>query len=358
MTSHATVLALRAKVGSWVVRGSTVQANSIHKVIDAARMAGLDPAALLARVGLEASALAIPDARVPFAALAALYEEAAREANDPLFGLRVGASTNPGMFDVLGHATLSCATLRDAFITIARYLRVLVDGAEVTLTEDGALARVRYVIIDPDVGPHRHEVEATLGIVLRFLDAALGESFSPVGVAFAHPRPDELRDGSAHEAIFRSPVTFACPANELAFERRWLDHAMPRADAALAAILERHIVAMLATLPRRGDLIADMRARLADLLQRGEPPIQLVARALGVSTRTLQRRLRELGTSYAQVLDEVRKELALRYLGDLERSTADAAFLLGYAELSAFHRAFRRWTGMAPGEWRRTRAPL
>jgi AraC-like DNA-binding protein len=354
MTLDATVLALRAKLRSWLVRGSTVQANSIHKVIDAARVARIDTASLLARVGLDSDMLAVPDARVPFAALVALYEEAAREARDPLFGLRVGASTNPGMFDVLGHATLSCATLRDAFVTISRYMRVLVDGGQVTMTEDGALARARYVITDPDVGPHRHEVEATLGIMLRFLDSTLGEQFSPVHASFVHARPADVAEG-AHAAVFRSPVLFGQAANELAFERRWLDHAMPRADATLAAILERHIVEMLARLPRRSDLVANTRARLAELLERGEPPIERVGRALGVSARTLQRRLREQGTSYAQILDEVRKELALRYLADPDRTTADAAFLLGYAELSTFHRAFRRWTGTAPGEWRRAR---
>jgi AraC-like DNA-binding protein len=349
MTARASVLALRARYTPEVVRGATVQANSLVKVIDAARAAGLDTTALLARVGVAADQLAVPGARVPFAALVALYEAAAAGSGDEGFGLRVGAASHPAMFDVLGHATMSCATLRDAFATITRYLRVLQEGAVITLVDDGALARARYAIVDRDVGPHRHEVEATLGIMLRFLDATLGD-FTPVHVHFEHAAP---RDARLHAETFRAPVAFGRPANEIAFAAALLDRSMPRADPGLRAILERHIVEMLAKMPPRGDLVEDVRGCVARMLEQGEPPIGKVARAQAMSGRTLQRRLREQGTTFAEILEEVRKDLALRYLADARHQTADAAFLLGYAELSTFHRAFRRWTGMSPGEWRR-----
>ncbi|HEY5923578.1 MAG TPA: AraC family transcriptional regulator [Kofleriaceae bacterium] len=332
-----------------MVRGSTVQANSVVKVIDAARQAGLDATALLASVGLGPDQLAVPGARVPFAALVALYEEAARQSGDEAFGLRVGAATHPGMFDVLGHVTMSCANLREAFATIVRYLRVLQEGAVIAVAEDGAVARASYAIVDRDVGPHRHEVEATLGIILRFLEATLGD-FTPAHVHFVHAAP---RDPSVHAETFRAPVAFGCAANELAFAAALLERPMPRADAALKAILERHILEMLAKMPARGDLVEDVRGCVARMLEHGEPPIDKVARTLAMSGRTLQRRLREHGATFAELLDEVRKDLALRYLADARHETADAAFLLGYSELSTFHRAFRRWTGMSPGEWRR-----
>jgi AraC-like DNA-binding protein len=291
----------------------------------------------------------VPGARVPFAALVALYEEAARQSGDDAFGLRVGAASHPAMFDVLGHATMSCATLREAFATITRYLRVLQDGAVVALREEGAHAHASYAILDRDAVPHRHEVEATLGIILRFLDASL-DAFTPIRVGFVHAAP---RDTSVHVATFRAPVAFGCVTNELVFDAALLERAMPRADPTLRSILERHIVEMLAKLPPRGDLVADVRGCIARMLEQGEPAIDRVARSLAMSSRTLQRRLRAESMTFAEILDDVRRDLALRYLGDPRREITDAAFLLGYAELSPFYRAFRRWTGMAPGEWRR-----
>src|SRR5688572_25597282 len=112
---------------------ATVQANSVGKVLAAASERGIDAEALLRRVGISQADLEVPDNRVPFAALVALYEEAARLTGDETFGLRVGASTHPHMFDVLGHAVMTCSTLRGAFDTIERYLRVLQEGALVRL---------------------------------------------------------------------------------------------------------------------------------------------------------------------------------------------------------------------------------
>ena len=347
---RAKPFASRAKLESAMVRGSTVQANSVRKVIEAAREAALDVDALLAAVGLHETALAAADARVPFAALVALYEEAARLAGDDVFGLRVGAGTHPAMFDVLGHAVMVCETLGAAFATIERYLGVLQDGAVVRLTRHADVACASYEIVDLDVGAQRHEVEATLGIIFRFIESSLEGDFTPRHVHFRHAAP---RDARAHAELFRAPVVFDQPRNELAFAPALLDRPMPRADRSLHAILERHIVEMIAKLPTRGGLVEDVRGQIARMLEQGEPPIDAVARKLAMSGRTLQRRLRDEGTSFAEILDEVRHDLALRYLADARHQASDAAFLLGYAELSTFHRAFRRWTGMSPGEWRR-----
>lgn len=290
----------------------------------------------------------------PAGGLPLLYEHAARLTGDPAFGLRVGLESHPGMFDVLGHAVMSCDTLGRGFDTIARYQRVLQDGAEVRLAVDGRLARVSYTIVDPTVGPCRQEIEATIGILVGFLRSTFGADFVPRGVELAHPAPADPR---VHHELLGAPIAFDAPTSSLAFDAALLERAMPRRDPVLSAILERQLRDALARLPAHAGLVGDVRAAIAPRLPRGEPAVTEIGRALGMSARTLQRRLQEQGASFGGILDDVRRELALRYLQDRARETADAAFLLGYADLSAFHRAFRRWTGRAPGEWRRAHAP-
>ncbi|HYY42110.1 MAG TPA: helix-turn-helix domain-containing protein, partial [Pyrinomonadaceae bacterium] len=172
-------------------------------------------------------------------------------------------------------------------------------------------------------------------------------------VSFQHPQP---ADTTEHRRIFRAPVHFDQPRNELVLDRALLALPLARADAGLCALLDRHAQELLARLPQRDDTTAQVRRLLSDALSGGDPNIAAVARQLGLSARTLQRKLRAEGTSYQDLLDLMRRDLARRYLQERDMAVCEVAYLLGFSGPSAFHRAFRRWTGVTPKEFRQAKS--
>lgn len=167
---------------------------------------------------------------------------------------------------------------------------------------------------------------------------------------FQHPAPSDIRE---HERIFRCPVRFGAAANEFVFDSAYLTLPIVKADPSLCALLDRHAEGLLAKYPREDSLVERVRTILKDELNGGDASLESVARQLSLSERTLQRKLRALGTSHNELLDQMRKDLAVRYLREPEMAVCEVAYLLGFSESSAFHRAFKRWTGTSPNEFRR-----
>jgi AraC-like DNA-binding protein len=170
-------------------------------------------------------------------------------------------------------------------------------------------------------------------------------------VRFQHAAP---KDTSEHERIFRAPVQFERGDSELVFESALLRLPLVEADPTLCAMLDRHAEELLTKLPRRGGLIDDVRALLRQSLNGGDPGLEAISQQLGLSPRTLQRKLKDERTSHQDLLDEMRRDLSVRYLQEPEMAICEVAYLLGFSEPSAFHRAFRRWMGTTPRAYRRT----
>jgi AraC-like DNA-binding protein len=180
-----------------------------------------------------------------------------------------------------------------------------------------------------------------------------GVPFRPHEVRFAHRAPVDDRE---HRELFGCPVYFDAPISSMTINRKTMELPMVGAQPELSRILQRHAENVLATLPKvEGD---DLRKRTKEAiisgLKQAKTGLADIAKQLGTSDRTLQRRLGELDTSHAKLLDEARSELATRYLGERDIAIAEVAFLLGFADVPSFHRAFRRWTNCTPGEHRRS----
>jgi len=167
-------------------------------------------------------------------------------------------------------------------------------------------------------------------------------------VTFPHARPDDIEP---HNRLFQCPIEFDSPAAEIIFDRSLLESPVITADPNLVAILDQHVKESLAKIPGRS-LSHQVRAFLSSRLPGTPPTLDETARDLGMSMRTIQRRLSEEDTSHKQLLRQIRHELALRYLKERSVAISEVAFLLGFSEPSAFYRAFRRWTGMTPVEYR------
>jgi AraC-like DNA-binding protein len=193
-------------------------------------------------------------------------------------------------------------------------------------------------------------VESAAVVGLRIVQQLAGASWRPQRVVFGHPRP---RDTAEHARIFDCPVSFGGDEHlRLEFDAGDLERPVPGADRSLLPIVEQHLDKLLERLSG-ASLVQDVRTALAEMLCDGSPNLRAVAKRLGMSVRTLQRRLEEHDVVFRDLVQEVRRELAERYLAERDANLTEVAFLLGYSELSSFDRAFRRWTGSTPVARRR-----
>lgn len=307
-------------------------------------------------VRLEVDLPAGPDARIPLALEQALWDEAARRTGDAAFGLHAAELLRPGAFEVLDYAVRTAPTVRAAVQRLVRYNRIVHDTAEFTLHEQGGLARIEHALRGGGVTQSRHGAEFTLAAVLVLGRQISGSNLRARAVAFHHGRaPDAVI--AEHVRLFGVEPRFADRVNALELDSATLDLGCPASDPALSRVIERHAEALLAAMPPLATGVADrVRALLAGALGVGDATLSRVAAKLKMSERTLQRKLAEESVSFDALVDDFRRELALRYLADPKIAVAEVAYLLGYSEPSPFHRAFKRWTGITPTEARRRAA--
>ena len=307
---------------------------------------GLDPAPIAARAGLDPAALG-PDARVPRAALNRLWAEAVAASGDPAIGLEVSRYTAQTTFHALGYAVLASLTLREAFERMIRYRRLIGEVLELRLVDAGE--RVRFEIdVSRDPGVPPQAVDAIAAVWVRQARALHApRPCEPLAVELARPAPADLLP---YRRTFRQTVRFDAAANALEYARADVDARLPAGNAELARNSDEVLVRYLARL-EQSRLSSRVQQALLDALPDGAPDKAAVARSLAMSPRNLQRRLAEEGTSFSALLEEARTSLARTYVEEGRLSVTEIAFMLGFADTSAFSRAFKRWTGLSPRAW-------
>ncbi|MBI3652840.1 MAG: AraC family transcriptional regulator [Acidobacteria bacterium] len=330
----------------------TTRTRTIERIVEAASARGLDPKTLYHAVELNTDFLQDPDQRVAYVKLISLFERVAGLIEDDCLGLHLAETSPPGVFDILGYAASHSPTIGEAFKRIIRYYTLWSDGAGFHLELDNQQARLIYSITDPQVGFYRQDCEFTLAVILLNLRLLTGIEARPVEVRFQHAKPKNI---SEHQRIFKSPVRFARQTNELIFDQAVLTLPIMNADAGLCAVLERYAEEMLAKHPQPQGLLEEVRQLLSQELRGGNPSLATIAGQLRMSPRTLQRRLKDEGLSHKELLEEMRKELSAHYLRESNISTGEVAYLLGFSEPSAFHRAFRRWHSMTPKKFKQAK---
>jgi AraC-like DNA-binding protein len=332
----------------------TVSVQVFQLVAAGAGAAGVAPPVLLAAAGVDPGALADPDGRLPRTLEARLWQEAARLTGDEAFGLHLAERSEAAGFGALGFAVRSSATLGEAYARVMRFVRVVVSGPTLTLASDRRVARIRHAPPRTPPPPSRYAIEfllATLVVVAR----RNGETaFVPRAASFRHAAPARLDE---HRRMFGPGLRFSADEDELVIERERLDRPQAHAEPALAGVLDRQLAAQLADLPAEDASFLDRtRGALCAELEHGEPTVEAIAARLHMSPRSLQRRLQQEGSSLSSVLDRLRADLAVRYLEEARVAIGEVAFRLGFSDATTFHRAFRRWTGQTPAEYRRGRA--
>ena len=325
--------------------------KTILAIVGFAASAGVPPPELLRAAALDPERLVDPDATLPRSQEIRLWDEAVRLTGDPDFGLHLAewvARFPLDHFDVLAFAVRSSPTLGEHYRLVGRYIRLIHEGVYLSLEEDGDVARLVHGH-SPELAGPRQPVEGMLALLLLHGRLGVGEDFAPRAVCFAHARPAVV---SEQERVFRAPVRYGCPRNELVLDRALLGRAQRHADQRLLALLDRQLGVLLSELPESRSF-RDVVARcMMDELPEREPAVAAIAVKLHMSSRSLQRRLQGEGTSFADVLSDVRRDRALHYLKDRRLSIGEIAFSLGFRDVTAFHRAFKRWTGSTPAKYR------
>jgi AraC-like DNA-binding protein len=256
-----------------------------------------------------------------------------------------------GSFDALDLAMRSSATMGEALERLARYYPLFDDACEVWIERDAARARLvtrRRGGVSPLIA-----TAFLYALVLERGRLFTGRRCPLIGIRF---RGDPPRDRAAFERLLGgAPVRYRSQTNEIAFDAAWLEAPCLVVDPVVASTLDRQLGAMLAKVARRTDLLGDLRRAIALDMRGATPALTRSARRLGVSRRTLQRRLLDHGRSYRSVVEEVRRAEAIRLVEETDLPLAEVAYLLGFRELSSFFRAFRRWSERTPSALRRRR---
>jgi len=328
----------------------TVLSALVRNVLDAAASLGADAHAIAAEAGLDPGALADPDGRVPVEQDLRVWEILSRRGDGFAIGARLGLAS----LGIVGYAMAHGATVADALVWQTRYDAIVHPGLVPRIERRHETSHERLVFsrqLVPAYARLREPVYAQITAIRSLLAALSGEAVAIVAVAIPLPPPD---DPHIVEAQLSAPVTWNAATLEVQFDAAILDAPLPRAEPRLFGYLSRHADAVLAALPADAGWAERARREIVTLLASGEPRLGAVARRLAVSERTLHRRLAEESTGFATLVDAARQERALRLLEDRALSASEIGLLLGYSEPTAFHRAFRRWTGTTPQAYRRT----
>jgi len=322
--------------------------RALRPILSGLRALHVDPAPLLARAGLPGPPVHDPDAHVPMAAVLALIAAAVEATGDQDLGLHLAERAELESVDAPFYAMRASATLGEAFARLCRYQRLIHETSRVEMVEDGAHVRLRHALAGGLAAP-RQTAEFLLAIWLRSGREVTGVAWQPAGAWFAHAAPHDARE---HRRVFGDGVRFASPENALVLERRALELPCTGADPALAALLDRFARDLIARQPR-GSTFSDLVSEAVALeLASGSVSAAAVARRLRTSVRTLNRLLKQEGVTYREVSESLRRQWAERKLAHGDEPIAQVAFDLGFRELSAFYRAFRRWTGLTPAQYR------
>jgi AraC-like DNA-binding protein len=332
-------------------RETTVAATLLIDLVRYMERSGIPGSEVCKTLDLDLKALDQPNARLAGSLMERMWQLAEQRMNDPDIGLHAAENFNPGSMTILGYVLLSCRTADEALGRLARYAALLNEDLRVSVSKEGGRTRcdfrltraIRYVTETMACG--------TLVTIRRLTTA----NIQPLAVAFSYPEP--FTGILEHERIFGpGAVSFSQPQSFIDFRTSDLETSLLSANPALLELFDAQARLLLDQLGQHGPVSRRVLDLLARRITVAVPSLEEIASELAMSERSLQRELRSENTSFRQLIEEVRKEIALQHLSQPGALASEAAFLLGFSEPSAFTRAFRRWTGAAPTQYQAAQA--
>lgn len=312
---------------------------------------GVEADLLYRAADIDSTWLDDPDRQVSGEVLQYLWREAIAQTGDRNLGLHIGEAFDLAAIGIVGYVLLNCKTYGQVLEKLSQYTRLFSQGVAIHhQVVNGWVQcdceiigdRKNYLLDEP-----RHPIESTFSALMTATRQLTSNALQPDAVWFQHPCPE---DDTEHQRIFQTTVEFSKPVNRIVFPATCLDWSVRSANPNLLLVFERHAATMLEA--QSQSYSQKVMQTMTRQLQGKVPNIEAIAHSLMTSVRQLQRELQAENTSYQQLLEEARKDLAIQHFKNPETSIHDVAFLLGFSEPSAFHRAFKQWTGQTPRSYR------
>ena len=330
------------------VEPGTIAICFVAAALQGVRARNLNADELLAKVGLSSSLLQVPQARVSAKAYGALWRAIALTLDDEFFG-QDSRRMKSGSFAMLCHSVVACKSLRDALERSLRFYALILDDISITLEDDAGEARI---VLHERAGAGGRVFAHELLLMLLYGVSCwlVGRRIPILRTEFSYAEP---KHSAEYRLMYCDDLSFNRPHTLLAFESDYLDLPVVQNERSVKEFLRTAPENILLKYKNGSSLSAKVRRRLRQCLSGEVPDFEELAVELNMTSATLRRRLHEEGASYQLIKDQLRRDLAISYLSHSTRNVMDIALELGFSERSAFHRAFRKWTGASPGEFRR-----
>lgn len=324
-----------------------VRVAVLTKYLEVTQDLGLNPRDVLAVAGLNKAQLQSPDYRIPIDAAVRLLEDSAAASGCQTFGLRMAESRQLSDFGVVSLLLSQQRTLRDALQVMERYRHLMNDSLGIFVEEAGRMVIIRAEMVTESLLPNRQATELVIGVLFRLCSTLLGSKWRPYSVNFMHQPPDSQH---LHRRLFGCNLEFGSEFNGIVCSDASFDMINPNADPAMA----RHAQAYLDSLQRDDStsMLYEVRKAIYLLLPMGRATIEQIALSQGMNVRTFQRRLQDDGGVFNDLINDVRRDLALRYLENPNNSMSRIADMFGFSMASSFTRWFVNQFGMPPAAWR------
>jgi AraC-like DNA-binding protein len=326
----------------------TVSATVLSQMFVYLSSLNVDIDSFLRSMGVDPESVKSPDAYIPIDTYLMIQDGAAEYVNDPYFGLHMGEFAEAGSWSILGYMMMNCKTMGEAFEKSGKYSRII--GNMIEGRAELKFKKVRIVLFTPPHAPKmsRHCYESTLSSSVRMMRLLSGVHINPLEVTFIYPKPESTAE---YERVFCCPVKFGQKDNSMTLD--WSIGNMPirMANSALLEHFEKYAQDFLAQMERDDEHTRAVTKIILSRLDDETLSIQKVAKEMAVSVRTLQNHLEAEGVVFSDLLRDIREKLAKRYLRE-NYSVEQITYLLGFSEPSVFRKAFKKWSGVTPREYR------
>lgn len=332
---------------------SQVTVGFLRDVIYFAASRGASLTEICQFAGISPDLLSKPDEKIAGSVSQKVWQKAEELTADANIGLHLGEQIHPSTLGLVGFVMLSCANLGEALEKLIRYTNLLTDGVKGKLTKNGLLAEIE-IKINRDRQNYlsetpRQPIETSFSAIATIMRILVGKTIPIREMQFSHSRPSEI---SEYSRIFAAPTLFSQKSNKMIFVAEALEYPILLANPDLLSSFETQAEENLNRLNKQETRSIQVQRKIIKRLTADLPNITEIARELGLSERSLQRELAAENTSFRELLDKTRCELAIKYLQNEKVSVGEISFLLGFSEPSAFHRFFKRQTGKTPQSYR------
>ena len=326
-----------------------IMASTAGDFVTLLRRQGIDAGVVAARAGIDIKLISDPYQRIRLDQFTHFADLTAVETNTPELGLALGLKQDPARWGAFGYLVLNSPTVGAALGNIASAMKAIQDGTNVTYRREEDAISIAYSIIHPMVEHKICDAEFSMAYVKNVVDRLCEHGVTPARVCFEH---EPMAPQSVYHAILGVYPYFSEPVNSISYPRMFEDTPVPAADLQLYPILLQHMKDMINNTPDGADLVGTVEHNIRRMMPNQGCTLQNVARALVIEPRTLQRRLKQQGKIFAELLEGIRKQQATSFLLETSMEVKEISYLLGYSDTAAFSKAFKKWEGMTPGQYR------